>query len=135
MTELIAVKIQKLDEANRNGRIYSTEAVQEALDKIDQRHVFGTIGYPNTGTYIQDNTGIPLHEVSHMANNLRIEDGYLVGDIKVLETPKGNILSQLIEDGVETAFRTLGYANVDADGQVRDFTLTGVVLVPADSAA
>lgn len=43
---------------------------------------------------------IPLNFVSHKINNLKVEDGSIIGDVTILNTPYGNIVKELIKNGL-----------------------------------
>lgn len=128
--KLLATKIQKLDVPNSNGRTYTTTEMSKTLAKVEHG-LLGRVGYPSG-----PDAGIVLTETSHMVENLRLEDGWLVGDITVLATEQGKILQDAIEaDKDALAFRMLGIGNVDKDGIVRNFEVTGVCAISAGSAA
>lgn len=110
------IKIQKLDEPNLNGRTYTKDTFSKSLG----RTVLGDL----------DGSIVDLGGVSHQVENLRIEDGFLVGDLVVLSTPQGKILDQILENlSAEANFRTCGYGNVDDFGVVTDFEIVSVSLV------
>lgn len=106
------VKILQLDVPNKNDRTYTIECVQDSLGK----EFLGCIGFP-PGV-----NGVPLEEASHKVGNLRIEDGYLIGDIVVLDTPKGKDLSSIL-NGVD--FRTRGTGIIE-NGVVKNYKLISI---------
>lgn len=110
------VRITEVDVPNKNGHIYSTECVQSFLGK----EVLGQIGMV-AGE-------IDLSNVSHKISNLRIEDGFVVGDVTTLNTPQGRLLSDLLES-TNMCFRMSGYGNIDENGNISEFELISVNLV------
>lgn len=100
------VVIQKLDQPSRSGKIYSTKVMQDALIQCTNKIVVGTCGYP------VDSTEISIDEISHTVNNLRIEDGALVGDVHVLDTPRGAVLRQIMSES-ELEFRLMGMGKIE----------------------
>lgn len=75
---------------NANGRIYTQECVESMVKQFNAmtKPMFGELGTqpgPAYGT-------IDINRVSHVAKDLRIEDGKLVANIEVLDTPFGKIL-------------------------------------------
>lgn len=104
------VVIQKLDQPSRSGKIYSTKVMQDALTKCANKIVVGTYGYPRSPV---DSTAISIDEISHTVNNLRIEDGALVGDVHVLDTPRGAVLRQIMSES-ELEFRLMGVGTTEA---------------------
>lgn len=119
------VQIQKLDAPNKNGRVYSTEVIQEAIKAKGDNPILGTFGMPETSL-------VNLTDVSHVVRNLTIEDGYLVGEVTVLKTPRGEILEKVLD---EMVFRTSGTGNVDDDGNITDFHILTVAAIHKDTAA
>ena len=116
MTKSFTVTILKPDEPNANGRIYLRETVEKIIEQSreDKNRLLGTVGMP-AGTTL-DLTG-----VSHMVNNLRIiEHGDLVGEVMVLDTPIGAVLSKMLHDG-EVDFRMAGTGTVDENGVVSNY--------------
>ena len=119
MSDEITVRICQADVPNKNNRTYSTEALQNAVDKLPRPELLGTIGMP-----VSDK--VDLFNVSHSVSNLRLEDGYLVGTMKVLETPQGKMLKELLSTPPSLDFRLAGVGKVDRNGVVSDFTITSV---------
>lgn len=115
-------KIIKLDEVSVAGNYYSTEVMQKAIDALEGKDVLGTVG-------INPSTSINVAEVSHIVRNLAIEDGWLVGDIVVLKTPKGAILEALPEDAYQ--FAPCGTGIKDEEGKVSDFNLLSIYASPS----
>lgn len=119
------VQLLKLDEKNLNGRIYSTVEIEKAISQIKDGGVFGVNG-------AQETPFIDVSKISMSAKNLRVEDGYLVADVKVLDTPAGKEL-QLMLDDVE--FRPSGYGRVNEDGTLSDYTLLSISAVKKGTGA
>ena len=127
------MQIMKLDEPNKNGRTYSSEIVAGALTKV-KRPLFGTLGMKDTGSgtsYV-----VNVEDISHQFSNLHVKDGWMCGNLTVLETPNGKILSSLMTampDGI--VFRSAGYAKMDPNGVVTEFELIQVAALTAENAA
>lgn len=112
------VKILPIDRPNWNGRFYSQNVVESAITKC-KPPVFG---------HLDSNMGqVDLEKVSHITENLRIEDGWLVGEVKVLGTPNGKILKEIYEKPTDIVkFVIAGHGNISKDGVVTDFVLSSV---------
>lgn len=119
MTAEIKVKICQADVPNKNNRMYSAGVLQRAVDKLKRPELFGAIGMPSDPT-------VNLTEVSHTVSDLHLEDGYLVGKIRVLETPQGKILKHLLDAPVSLDFRLAGRGKVDSNGVVSEFEIDSV---------
>lgn len=115
-------EILTLDVPNKNRRTYTTEAVTEALKNIPG-HIMGQINYPT------ENFGsVDIAEISHKINNLRIEDGKLIGDVTILKTPNGKLLEKLVEFP-DSGFRPRSFANIDENGVVSNLQIISIDFV------
>jgi len=121
------IKILKLDAANKNGRIYATATIQSAIDRLENKAVLGTLGMPSEAS-------VQLSEVSHVVNNLSIEDGYLVGNATVLKTQKGEELKKLLAEN-KIVFRTAGIGKIDENGKVSEYNIISIGAIDKDTAA
>lgn len=108
-----------------NKKVYQEYYVQEALDKLIKPEVLGEIS--------PRNSPVDLTRVSHQFTELKIEDGYLVGNLCVLDTPCGNILRELIEAGVKTKFAIRGLGKMDEDCVIYDLEIWSIDLDGATS--
>ncbi len=114
MTTHKSQKLMILDQPNKNGRVYTTELVNKIIETVSG-DVYGTIGLSSEGT-------IDLERISHKTTNLRIEDGYWVGDITILDTRHGYNLRSLIDTSLAMGntigidFRPTGYSTINVDG-------------------
>lgn len=108
---------------DRTGRVYNKD---EMLSEISKHPSFyGIIGH--------EYGPLSLDKVSHVARNLRLEGNDLIGDIDILNTPMGNILFQLMEQGIEfqTSMRAIGVVNDHRE--VTELTLEGFNMEPKAS--
>jgi hypothetical protein len=125
------VTIMTVDKPNKNNRIYSRETMQKAIDEVNEKkqgRVFGTIGMP-------EGNAVELGKVSHIAGNLRItDDGRVLADIMVLDTPDGAKLREMLKvESIQYDYRTAGYGDIvereDGVKEVVNFTPISVSLV------
>jgi hypothetical protein len=118
-----AFEILKIDELNSNNRIYTRKLVEKIVE--DQKEIyFGMIGMPT-----DHNATVDFLKVSHACDNLRIEDDKLIADVKILDTPEGKVLKQLVESVPSGAFRIAGYGTFvqgSLSGEVHEYTLTSI---------
>ena len=110
---MIVNLIPYTNKPNANGRVYTPEAIDKMVELFNEREMpmYGQVGYP------QDILGVPvfdtsLQKVSHIVSSIKKVDGYLVGDIKILDTPYGKHLQRLIK-GVVFRPRSAGTVDVE----------------------
>lgn len=78
-----------------------------------------------------ERASIDLTRVSHQVTELRVEDGWVVGKIKVLNTPGGQALKSLLDGKVDLNFAPRGMGYVDGNGLVTNYQLISIDVVQA----
>lgn len=120
------VKILDVGVPNKNGRTYSKEAaedmVKQATTRIEQGTLFGELSPSVSST-------IDMQRVSHQITDVRLEGGAVYATVRVLKTPMGNIVKELLDNGVQVDFRSRGFANISEDGVVSDYQLVSIDVV------
>ena len=125
------------DIKNRNGRIYPKEIMAKEVKRyvkefVEQQRAFGELGHPEGPT-------INLDKVSHMITELYEDGSNWVGKAKILSTPNGQIVKNLIDDGAKlgVSSRGLGSLEQKSDAQYvkSDFQLATVGDIVADPSA
>lgn len=99
-----------LDVPNLNNRVYPEDVIKRAIEQWQDETMIGQIGMPAGPTMVVD-----YDNVSHQITNLRIENGSLIADITVLDTPNGRLLQDLLTTGACMDFRTAGIGHVVID--------------------
>ena len=128
MRETFTATLLRLNEVNLNGRIYrDNENLRESIKDFNDRQkkmgvAYGELGYPDT---FDTNLG----NVSHCIKNVRIEGDNVVGDIRVLDTEKGNILQEKLN---EMVIRPRAAGNTNADGTVNISRVYSFDAIPKD---
>lgn len=123
---------------NRNGRMYPQDMLQREIDRyvteyVDKKRAFGELGHPDGPT-------INLDRVSHMITDLRAEGANFIGKAKILNTPNGNIVKALIDEGARLGVSSRGMGSIRTEGhdiQVvqDDFYLATAADIVADPSA
>ena len=126
------------DIKNRNGRIYPMNILEKEVkryskDYINQNRAFGELGHPDGPT-------VNLDRASHMITDLRKEGKNFIGRAKVLGTPNGNIVKNLIDEGARLGVSSRGMGTLKPDkknAQVvqNDFYLATAADIVADPSA
>lgn len=104
------VKICEVDVPNKNGRVH-TRKMLESLTGL--KEVYGGIGMQEA---------VSPDKASHSLDNLRIENGFLVGNMTVLKTPEGKILSDILKAGINVDFRTAATCTFGENGEIENYT-------------
>lgn len=100
----------KADVINRNKRLYPRKILGEAVDTLQEaisaKGFVGELEHPSTPK-------INIDRISHMITKLSLmEDGSMVGEMKILDTPTGKILKALVDEGVYLGVSTRGTGSV-----------------------
>lgn len=91
-----------------NNNVYSNELLERLAIEINSKdYNFGEFYKPEWSDVVD------LSKISHSYNNARVESGSLIVDIKVLDTPEGIKLKELIEENhLNPIFGARGYGTV-----------------------
>ncbi len=123
---------------NRNGRIYPTEVLQKEAKRyttefIAKKRAFGELGHPDGPT-------VNLERVSHMITELVEVDMNFMGRAKIMDTPYGKIVKNLIDEGAQLGVSSRGMGSLksgkDGISEVQgDFYLATAADIVADPSA
>jgi len=123
---------------NRNGRIYPTEILQKEAKRyttefIKKKRAFGELGHPDGPT-------VNLERVSHMIEELEEVGQNFMGRAKVLDTPYGKIVKNLIDEGAQLGVSSRGMGSLKSGrngiSEVQgDFYLATAADIVADPSA
>jgi len=125
------------DIKNRNGRVYPMEVLQNEVTKynknfIKEKRAFGELGHPDGPT-------VNLERVSHMITSLKPDGKNFIGEAKIMGTPMGEIVKNLMDEGAKLGVSSRGMGSLDQKGgasYVRDdFYLATAADIVADPSA
>ena len=125
------------DLKNRNGRVYPREIMQREVNRyvkesIDKKRAMGELGHPDGPT-------INLDRVSHMITSLREDGSNYIGKAKILDTPMGNIVKNLIDEGASLGVSSRGLGTLKEKNGINevqdDFVLSTAADIVADPSA
>lgn len=121
---------------NRNGRIYPRRILEKEVQRyvseyVNQGRAIGELNHPEYPT--------PNPErASHLITSLRSEGNDFIGKAKILNTPMGNIVRGLLDDGVKLGVSSRGLGSLSEDNDAKvvqdDFYLSCVDIVGDPSA-
>jgi len=102
---------------NGNGRYYSKELWEREMDKyqtlIEERRSMGELDHPESQV-------INLQNVSHIITEWNWDGDNVMGKIQILPTPSGNILTELIKNGVTVGVSSRGMGSLEQRGGVME---------------
>ena len=125
------------NQKNRNGRIYPTNVLEREVSRYNKEYVeknraFGELGHPQGPT-------INLERVSHMIKSLTKEGDNFIGKAKIMDSPYGNIVKNLIKEGASLGVSSRGMGSLKAKNGVNqvqdDFYLATAADIVADPSA
>ena len=125
------------DIKNRNGRIYPVETLAKEVRRytkefIEKKRAFGELGHPDGPT-------VNLERVSHMITSLKPEGKNFIGEAKVMDTPYGKIVKNLIDEGAVLGISSRGMGSIQQQGGRnlvgKDFYLATAADIVADPSA
>jgi|TARA_B100000085_G_scaffold194402_1_gene178229 hypothetical protein len=102
---------------NGNGRYYKKELWDREMDKyqelINERRSLGELDHPESQV-------INLQNVSHLVTDWNWDGDNIMGKIEILPTPSGNILKELIKNGVTVGVSSRGMGSLEQNGNVME---------------
>ena len=125
------------DIKNRNGRIYPQEVLEKEVrrynkDQINNNRAYGELGHPEGPT-------INLESASHMITKLYPDGKNFIGEAKVLSTPMGKIVENLLDDGAKLGVSSRGMGSLNQKNGANyvrdDFYLATAADIVADPSA
>ena len=125
------------DIKNRNGRIYPMEVLDEEVKNynkkfVEQNRAFGELGHPEGPT-------VNLERVSHMITSLKPDGKNFIGEAKIMDTPMGKIVKNLMDEGAKLGVSSRGMGSLKQKGGANvvsdDFYLATAADIVADPSA
>ena len=122
---------------NRNGRVYPMEVLEKEVERynkefIEQNRAYGELGHPDGPT-------VNLDKVSHMVTSLKPDGKNFIGEAKVMGTPMGEIVKNIMDDGGKLAVSSRGMGSLEqkngANYVKNDFYLATAADIVADPSA
>lgn len=122
---------------NRNGRVYPTSILEKEVERynkeyVEQNRAFGELGHPQGPT-------INLDRVSHMIKELRQDGKNFMGKAKIIDSPQGKIVKNLINEGAKLGVSSRGMGSLkskNGSNEVQnDFFLATAADIVADPSA
>jgi hypothetical protein len=125
------------DIKNRNGRVYEFKMLKDKVEQyrkefVEQKRAFGELGHPEGPT-------INLERVSHMITELKPDGKNFYGKAKVMDTPYGKIVKNLMDEGAKLGVSSRGVGSIEEKNGANyvkdDFRLSTAADIVADPSA
>jgi len=104
--------MQKADAINGNGRIYPHRVLMKEVENygklVNDRRALGELDHP-------EDSVINLKNASHLVTKIWWQDKDVMGKVKVLDTPSGKVLQELVKSGVSLGISSRGMGSVRED--------------------
>ena len=122
---------------NRNGRIYPMPILEKEVARYNKEYIqknraFGELGHPDGPT-------VNLERVSHMITKLYPDGTNFIGEAKIMDTPYGKIVKNLIDEGAKLGVSSRGMGSLvpmrGAQVVKDDFYLATAADIVADPSA
>lgn len=124
------------DVKNRNGRIYPKNTLIKECQRyikeyVEKGRAMGELNHPSGPT-------VNLDRVSHIIKELYEDKSNVYGKAKVLDTPMGRIVKNLIDEGAQLGVSTRGMGSLKSKNGYQevqeDFMLAAIDIVADPSA-
>jgi|TARA_B100000614_G_scaffold217885_1_gene203284 hypothetical protein len=125
------------DIKNRNGRVYPMEVLEKEVGRynkkfINEKRAYGELGHPDGPT-------VNLERVSHMVTELYPDGKNFIGEAKIMETPMGKIVKNIMDEGGKLGVSSRGMGSLDQKNGANyvrdDFYLATAADIVADPSA
>ena len=121
---------------NRNGRVYPQNTLNKETGRyiteyVNKGRALGELNHPTGPT-------VNLDRVSHIVKELHKDGNNIYGKAKVLDTPMGKIVKNLIDEGAQLGVSTRGMGSLKSKNGYQevqeDFMLAAIDIVADPSA-
>ena len=125
------------DKPNKNGRVYESKVLAKEVARytkelIETNRAYGELGHPA-------GPSINLDRVSHMIKELKQDGSNFMGRAKITDTPMGNIVMNLLDEGANLGVSSRGMGTLKEKNGIMevqdDFMLATAADIVADPSA
>ena len=106
---ILSGKLQEADIQNGNGRIYPHRVLVREMKNyeklVKERRALGELDHP-------EDSVINLKNASHLVTDVWWDNKNVMGKVKVLDTPSGQVLKSLVSSGVKLGISSRGMGSV-----------------------
>ena len=106
--------MQRANHLNGNGRIYSRPILEREVENygklVRERRALGELDHP-------DSAVINLSAACHLVTEVWWDGDDVMGKLKILDTPAGQVAKQLVKGGVQLGISSRGLGSTRQQGQ------------------
>ena len=106
--------MQRSDAQNGNGRIYPHKVLMREVENysklVKENRALGELDHP-------EDSVINLKNASHLVTDVWWDNKDVMGKVKVLNTPSGKVLQELVNSGVKLGISSRGLGSVQEGAQ------------------
>jgi len=117
---------------NRNGRIYRLNEMQNAVQSL-QESIKLSGGVLSEVDHPSERLSVNFSQCGGLITEIRMDGNNAVGKMKILDTPSGLIVKEVIKNGFRPGVSSRGAGNVGPDGVVEGFSLVTIDIVVTPS--
>ena len=111
---VLAGKIQAAGKKNGNGRIYPKPILEREMKNytklVREGRAIGELDHP-------DSSVVELKNASHLITEVWWQGDDVMGKLKILDTPAGQVAKQLVKGGVQLGISSRGLGSTRQQGQ------------------
>jgi hypothetical protein len=98
------------DLKNRNGRLYPVKMLESKVNEykenfLSKKRAMGELGHP-------EKPAMNLDRVSHVFESLERDGNNFIGRAKIMDTPMGNIVKAMMDEGIKLGVSSRGLGSV-----------------------
>tara|TARA_R100000808_G_C2153569_1_gene163907 strand:+ start:5215 stop:5820 length:606 start_codon:yes stop_codon:yes gene_type:complete len=106
---ILSGKLQEADIQNGNGRVYPHAVLMREMKNysklVKEKRALGELDHP-------EDSVINLKNASHLVTDVWWDNKNVMGKVKVLDTPSGQVLKSLVSSGVKLGISSRGMGSV-----------------------
>ena len=106
---ILSGKLQEADIQNGNGRVYPHAVLMREMKNysklVNEKRALGELDHP-------EDSVINLKNASHLVTDVWWDNKNVMGKVKVLDTPSGQVLKSLVSSGVKLGISSRGMGSV-----------------------
>jgi hypothetical protein len=121
------------EQVNKNGRKYPMPVVEPEVDRYRKEKISTMCAYGNAD-HPEGNPTLKLMDAALITTALIKDGNNFIGEAKILSTPSGRVLRNLMEDGCRLAVSTRGLGSLSNGIVSSNFKLIGTDAVADPSA-